>query len=69
MLKVTDEQYKLLKEYLPKIDEYIESDDIDELLSELDFAIVDYGFEHGQKQLNPVGQELQRAYDIIHREN
>lgn len=68
MLKVTQEQVELLKDYLPKIEEYIETDDKYELLSELDFAITDYGF-NDDYSLNGLGYKLQRAYDIIHREN
>lgn len=68
MLKVTREQIKLLKKYIPKIEEYVETDNIYDLQLELDQAILDYGFVN-QDYLNEVGRELQRAYDIIHIEN
>lgn len=68
MLKIAKKQMELLKKYLPQIEEYIEEDNKDELLSELDFAITDHGF-NDDYSLNSIGRELQRTYDIIYREN
>lgn len=64
MLKITDDQERLLLEYLPDTKHYIENDDIDQLLEDLDDKITEIGFD-AEYELNAAGLKLQQLYDQL----
>lgn len=68
MIKITDEQKELLLKHLPDADIFIESDDIDNLLDELDNKITEIGF-NSDYSLNETGLKLQLLYDQIYNQN
>ena len=63
-MNITEEQKALLEEYNIPI-----SDDINELLLDLDAKITEVGFEAGYEWLNPTGRKLQRLYDELYDQN
>ncbi len=69
MLNITKEQKELIQDYIPKLDEYIVSEDIEELLIDLDDAIILNGLDETQDFLTPLGQKLQKTYDEIYNQN
>ena len=60
--RITDEQKKILAEYLPNIEELCQGD-IDDLLSELNFAII--GNMDKEYNPTPISEKLQAIYDEI----
>lgn len=64
MINITKDQQQLLKENNVAI-----SDDIDELLLDLDAKITEVGFTRDQQNLNDLGLKLQRLYDQIYNQN
>lgn len=45
---------------------YLTGDELDELLSELDYAITDFGLTDNQQHANSLGQSLISLYDNIY---
>lgn len=68
MLKVSDNQKRLLLEYLPNVEQYIENTNIDRILEELDDKITEVGFD-ANYELNEVGLKLQELYDQLYNQN
>ena len=63
-MNITREQKRILEEYNIQI-----SDDINELLLDLDAKITEVGFEADYEWLNPTGRKLQRLYDELYDQN
>lgn len=68
MLKITDNQKRLLFEYLPNATQYVKDNDIDQILEDLDDKITEIGFD-ADYELNKVGLKLQRLYDELYNQN
>ena len=68
MLNVDKSQEQLLHTYLPSAQKYIECDDINQLLEDLDDKITEIGFDSNY-DLNEVGLKLQRLYDQLYNQN
>lgn len=68
MLNVDKSQEQLLNTYLPSAQKYIECDDINQLLEDLDDKITEIGFDSNY-DLNEVGLKLQRLYDQLYNQN
>ena len=68
MINVTDKQRKLLIEYVPNAEKLIKSDDVNDLLHELDDTLIDIGMDEDY-ELNEIGHNLQKAYDQIFNQN
>ncbi len=68
MLKISDDQQKLLLTYLPSLRESIYSGDIDTVLDELDAKITEVGFNNDYS-LNKIGLSLQKLYDELYNQN
>lgn len=68
MLKINDDQRVLLLEYLPQAKQYIEDDDINQLLLDLDDKITEVGFDFNY-DLNDKGLKLQKLYDELYDQN
>lgn len=68
MLKISDDQQKLLLTYLPSLRENIYSGDIDTVLDELDAKITEVGFNNDYS-LNKIGLSLQKLYDELYNQN
>lgn len=69
MLNITSEQKDKVKQYVNKIDNYIETDNLEELLIDLDDAIISFGMDSKQDEMTEVGIELQKVYDQIYNQN
>ena len=67
-LVITDAQKETLSKHLPQIQRYIEDDDLDSLLADLDDKITEVGFDDNY-DLNKLGLKLQRIYDEIYYQN
>ena len=67
-LVITDAQKDTLSKHLPQIQRYIEDDDLDSLLADLDDKITEVGFDDNY-DLNKLGLKLQRIYDEIYYQN
>ncbi|MGN1318064.1 MAG: hypothetical protein ACI4VF_03545 [Lachnospirales bacterium] len=68
MLNVTDEQKTILEQYIDDVNMYIENDDIENLLIELDDIIIEHGMDMEQ-EITSSGIELQKIYDQIFNQN
>lgn len=68
MLDITEKQKETISPYISKIDDYIDSDNLGELLVDLDDAIIIYGMDENQ-EITAKGIELQRIYDQIYNQN
>ncbi|MDR0879404.1 MAG: hypothetical protein LBN09_01715 [Clostridioides sp.] len=68
MLNVNDEQRELLLEHLPNAETLFMSDDVNDLLDDLDNLILMIGFNKNYS-LNELGRKLQIAYDQIYDQN
>ena len=68
MLNITDEQKKLLLEYLPDTEKCIDDSDIDAILDVLDAKITQVGFD-ANYDLNDDGLKLQQLYDELYDQN
>lgn len=66
-MKVTAEQKKFLSKYIKGIDEVLSSGDVNDLLLEIDAAIVSTFDEEGNP--SDVGIKLQSIYDEIYNNN
>lgn len=64
MINITNDQRQVLEENNVAI-----SDDVDELLLDLDAKITEVGFTRDQQNLNDLGLKLQRLYDQIYNQN
>lgn len=64
---VTAEQEKILKKYIKNLDEVLSSDDINDLLLEIDDAIVDTFDANGNPSED--GIKLQNIYDDLYANN
>ena len=68
MLNINECQKRLLLEYLPDSQQYIDNDDIGSLLLDLDDKLTEVGFK-ADYELNGVGHKLQKLYDQIYMQN
>ncbi len=68
MLKMSNDQQKLLLTYLPSLQENIYRGDIDTVLEELDAKITEVGFNNDYS-LNKIGLSLQKLYDELYEAN
>ena len=68
MIKITEQQKTVLSPFIPKLHEYIVQDDVDALLADLDFAIIDQLYEK-QDHLSRMGVRLQHIYDVLLEQN
>ena len=68
MLKINDDQQKLLLTHLPNLQENIYREDIDTVLEELDAKITEIGFNNDYS-LNKTGLSLQKLYDELYNQN
>ncbi len=68
MLKISEDQQKLLLTYLPNLQENIYREDIDTVLEELDAKITEIGFNNDYS-LNKTGLSLQKLYDELYNQN
>ena len=68
MLNITDEQKELLLEHLPDAERWIDEDDINAVLEDLDAKITEIGFD-ANYDLNAIGLKLQRLYDELYDQN
>ena len=66
-MKVTAEQKKFLEKYIKNLDEVLSSDDINDLLLEIDDAIVDTFDANGKPSED--GIKLQDIYDDLYANN
>lgn len=71
MINITSEQKQFLKEYVTNIDELIAADDLGELLSAIDDAIVDNIMNNKIEQNEPdeIGIKIQQIYDQLYNQN
>ena len=69
MIQITSEQVAFAREFIPKIDEYLRDNDLDELLLALNFAIVEFGLDEKQDKITKKGIKLQNLYDEIYYQN
>ena len=63
-MAITAEQKAFLSKYIKNLDNVLESDDINDLLLEIDDAILDTLDSNGNP--SPIGIELQKVYDDIY---
>ena len=68
MVYITDEQKNILAVYLDNFNELIKSNDVNDLLDELDDLITDIGFDENY-ELTEEGLKLQLLYDQIYNQN
>lgn len=68
MIKITEQQKAVLSPFIPKLHEYIVQDDVDALLADLDFAIIDQ-LDEKQDHLSRMGVRLQHIYDELLEQN
>ena len=68
MLNITDGQKELLLEHLPDAERWIDEDDINAVLEDLDAKITEIGFD-ANYDLNAIGLKLQRLYDELYDQN
>ncbi|MPN62324.1 hypothetical protein SDC9_210071 [bioreactor metagenome] len=66
-MTITDEQKKLIIEYIPNAEKILNLDDINDLLIELDDVIINQMDENGD--LTELGLKLQTLYDEILDQN
>jgi hypothetical protein len=66
-MAITAEQKTFLNKYIKNLDEVLESNDINDLLLEIDDAILDTFDAEGNP--SAVGIELQKIYDEIYNSN
>ena len=66
-MTITKEQKDYLSKYIKNLDKVLLSDDIEDLLLEIDNAIVDTFDANGNP--NDVGIKLQNIYDDIYNNN
>lgn len=71
MIDITSEQKQFLKDYVSNIDELIAADDLGELLSAIDDAIVDNIMNNKIEPNEPdeIGIKIQQVYDQIYNQN
>lgn len=71
MIDITSEQKQFLKKYVTNIDELIDADDLGELLSAIDDAIVDNIMNNKTEPNEPdeIGIKIQQIYDQIYNQN
>lgn len=68
MIVITDEQKELIFNNVPNAKEILDSDDVNDLLTEIDDVIIDKGMNK-EYSLNELGLKLQKAYDEILNQN
>ncbi|MGN1073956.1 MAG: hypothetical protein ACI4QB_03095 [Eubacteriales bacterium] len=68
MIKITEQQKAVLSPFIPELQEYIVQDDVDALLADLDFAIIDQ-LDEKQDHLSRMGVRLQHIYDELLAQN
>lgn len=68
VLNINDDQRILLLEHIPKANQYIEDNDINPLLEDLDDKITEVGFD-ANYDLNDIGMKLQKLYDELYDQN
>lgn len=68
MLNITDEQKNILEQYIENVNSYIDDDDIENLLIELDDVIIEHGMDMSQ-EITSQGIELQKLYDQVYNQN
>ena len=68
MIKITQEQIEYLKPLIPELDDFINQDSDEALLSEIDWLIIDE-YDEEQIQLSDKGIKLQLIYDAIFNAN
>lgn len=68
MLKISEDQQRLLLTHLPNLQESIYREDIDTVLEELDAKITEIGFNNDYS-LNKTGLSLQKLYDELYAAN
>lgn len=68
-MKITKEQKEILSVYIDKTEEYIEKDDVNGLLREIDWVITEKGLTQDQEWLTPFGKIFQKIYDDIYYQN
>lgn len=68
MLNINDDQRILLLEHIPQANQYIEDNDINPLLEDLDDKITEVGFD-ANYDLNDIGMKLQKLYDELYDQN
>ena len=67
-MNITNEQVKILKEYIPSIEELIAEDDIGVVLDAIDDVIISNILSNNDEP-NADGIKLQRIYDQIFAQN
>ena len=67
-MNITNEQVKILKEYIPNIEELIAEDDIGVVLDAIDDVIISNILSNNDEP-NADGIKLQRIYDQIFVQN
>lgn len=68
MINITQEQIEYLKPLIPELDDFINQDSDEALLSEIDWLIIDE-YDEEQIQLSDQGIKLQLIYDAIFNAN
>lgn len=68
VLNINDDQRILLLEHIPQANQYIEDNDINPLLEDLDDKITEVGFD-ANYDLNDIGMKLQKLYDELYDQN
>lgn len=68
MINITQEQIEYLKPLIPELDDLINQDSDEALLSEIDWLIIDE-YDEEQIQLSDQGIKLQLIYDAIFNAN
>lgn len=70
MINITEKQINYLKKYIkPKVvDDYIQKNDLGNLLIDFDDAIIEFGMDEHQEITN-LGVEMQKIYDEIFYQN
>lgn len=68
MLNITDEQKNILEQYIENVNLYIDNDDIENLLIEIDDVIIEHGMDMSQ-EITSKGIELQKLYDQVYNQN
>ena len=66
---IYEKQRKILKLFLKNVDEYIESDDLQRLLSDLADFIIIWGYDRRRDRLNLLGRKLNKLYYEKHIQN
>ncbi len=72
--RTIEENREFLLKYMPNLDEFLSSDDINDFLDELDWVMQIYGYtdypsDHPKFGITELGLKMQYIYDAVYNES